>query len=64
MVDEGRMTEKLKGRVTVSRTINLGNYNSKRIEASEEFYLKECSFERAFKEVQVAVDNKRREDEI
>jgi len=58
------MTEKLKGRVTVSRTINLGNYNSKRIEASEEFYLDECTFDHAFTEVQTAIDDKRRVDGI
>ena len=58
------MTEKLKGRVTVSRTINLGNYNSKRIEASEEFYLDEYTFDHAFTEVQTAIDDKRRVDGI
>ena len=32
------MSEKLKGHVTVSRTINLGNYNSTRVEAGKEYY--------------------------
>ena len=57
------MSEKLKGIVTISRTINLGNYNSTRIEYSQEFYLDYCSPEQAFREAQAILDAKIKRDE-
>ncbi len=56
--------EKLKGTVTVSRTINLGNYNSARVEYRMEFYLEHCSVDMAFKEAQEGLDAKIKEDEL
>ena len=50
------MTEKLKGTVTYSRTINTGNYNSLRVEFRQEFYLDECPALQAFKDTQVKLD--------
>ena len=57
------MSDKLKGIVTISRTINLGNYNSTRLEYSQEFYLDLCSPEQAFREAQAILDAKIKRDE-
>ena len=56
--------EKLKGRVTVGRTINLGNFNSYKAEYSQEFYLDDCPPDRAFKEAQDVLDAKIKEDGV
>ena len=57
------MSEKLKGVVTISRTINLGNYNSAHVGFSQEFYLDTCSPEQAFREAQTILDAKIKRDE-
>jgi len=56
--------EKLKGTVTVSRTINLGNYDSTRVEYRMEFYLDDRPVADAFKEAQEGIDEKIKVDEL
>jgi len=56
------MTEKLKGEVTVSTTLNIGNYNSKRWEYKMPFYLNDRPVADAFKEAQEGLNAKITED--
>jgi hypothetical protein len=50
------MTDRLKGTVSYGRTANTGNYSSKRVEMSQEFWLDEQDFDSAMKEVKFLVD--------
>ena len=50
------MSDRLKGTVSYGKTANTGNYSSKRVEFSQEFYLDEQDFDTAFKELKFLVD--------
>ncbi len=44
--------DRLKGAVTLSRTFNLGNFRSIRLEFSKEFYLEETTHEEVLGELE------------
>ena len=48
--------EPLKGRVDVSRTINLGNYNSRKVELSQEFWIDVSTHEEEYGKLQAKLD--------
>ena len=50
------MSEKLKGSVTYGRTVNTGNYSSKHITMSREYYLDEEPIEYVLGELKAEVD--------
>ncbi len=53
------MTEPLKGTVSYGITVNLGNYNSQRFDATFEFYLDEMTYPEAFEYVKKQVEQQR-----
>ncbi len=46
----------LKGSVSVSRTVNLGNYNSRKVELLAEFWLDVATHEQVYERLQVKLD--------
>ena len=48
--------EPLKGSVTVSRTVNLGNFNSRKVEIGEEFYSDLTTHEEEYAKQQTKID--------
>ena len=51
-----KFRDPLKGSVSVSRTVNLGNYQSRKVELSEEFYLDLSTHEEEYAKLQVKLD--------
>jgi hypothetical protein len=49
--------EPLKGSVSVSRTFNLGNYNSRKVELTEEFWLDISTHEEEYAKLQGKLDS-------
>jgi hypothetical protein len=48
---------RLKGHVSISRTLNLGNFNSIKVELSEEYDQAETTFEEVFDDLMKRLDS-------
>lgn len=48
--------EPLRGRIVVGRTVNLGNFNSRKVELSAEFWLDISSHEAEYVKLQTKLD--------
>lgn len=51
-----KFREPLKGSVAVSRTVNLGDFNSRKVELSEEFWLDVSTHEEQYAKLQTKLD--------
>jgi hypothetical protein len=55
---------RLKGHVSISRTLNLGNFNSFKVELSEEYDQAETTFEEVFDDLMKRLDSELAEKRI